>query len=106
MTDNVDNFAQSGLVRSGKPLPPNTRTSKTDGGTLVWVLDEKTGHALSVAFVPDSFNSSGVSIPEASTVPLSDLGRSSGSPHVLVHNPITNDYRRERIPLEVWIVNK
>ena len=92
-------------LKSGEYIPPNIRISKVSGGSLVWVMDEIKGHALSVAFVPDALNYSQFNAGEPAEPPKGDLHLFSGSSHVHVHNPTSYQGNR-RIPLEVWVVNK
>ena len=94
------------VLESREDIPPNTKISKVHGGSLVWVIDETTGHALSVAFVPEAVDYSLFSSTEPAELPEGDLHALSGSPHVYVHNPQSSYPNNNPIPLAVWVVNK
>lgn len=99
--------ASYNLIDDVEYTPPNFRSSKIDGGFLVWVVDKMTGDALSVAFVPEAVDYSLFSSAEPAELPEGDPQAFNGPAHVHVHNPTTPSYPgSRRIPLEVWVVNK
>lgn len=94
--------ASYNLIDDGEYTPPNFRTSKVHGGFLVWIVDETTGNALSVAFVPDAAVFPKFSSAEPAELPESDFGTLSGLEQVTVYNPW---YDGKPEPLYVWVMN-